>query len=188
MNYKTKKILALGATSVFAGAAAITGLSIYFTTPASVRSPEKDLYLIRLNSKQDTSAYKYDASSSSGPNASLSTVSLVTNELIHMKSEGKLLIQRQPDGTNKITPSYQSFQFSLADNIVAVLQKKTNASDKVQLVFDSDDSEFPSIPQDNQDTVLNKTSNNKRSINNKDIFIKLLETGAINKKVVQLMN
>ena len=183
MNYKTKKILALSATSVFAGAAAITGLSIYFATPASVRIPEKDLYLIRLNAKQDTSAYKYDASSSSGPNASLSTVSLVTNELIHMKSEGKLLIERQSNGTNKITPSYQSFQFSLADSIVAVLQKKTNASDKVQLVFDSDDSEFPSIPQDNQDTVLNKTSNNKRSINNKEIFIKLLETGAITSKV-----
>ena len=183
MNYKTKKILALSATSVFAGAAAITGLSIYFTTPASVRIPEKDLYLIRLNAKQDTSAYKYDVSSSSGPNASLSTASLVTNELIHMKSEGKLLIQRQPDGTNKITPSYQSFQFSLADNIVAVLQKKTDTNDKIQLVFDSDDAEFPNVPDNNQDTIINKTSSNKRSINNKDIFIKLLETGAISKKV-----
>ena len=183
MRYKTKKRLVISATSFMVLASAIAGLSIYFNTPNAMRIPEKNLYVVRLNSKPDTNGYKYDTSYNSGSNSSLSINSLVTNELIHMKSEGKLIIQPQADGTNKITPSYQSFQFGLADAVVAVLQNKNDVNDKMELVFDSDAAEFPLVPPNNQQTVLIKNSNDKRSINNREIFLNLLSTGAVNKKV-----
>ena len=188
MNYKTKKVLIVSSSGLIAATAAIAGLSIYFSTPAVVRIPEKDLYLIRLNSKPDASGYKYDVSYSSGPNSSLSITSLVTNELIHMKSEGKLIIESQPGGPDKITPSYQSFEFGLADAAVAVLQNKNNPNDKIELVFDSDEADFPVVPANNQETVLVKNSTNKHSINNQDIFLNLLATGAITKNVSAVEN
>lgn len=188
MNYKTKKVLIVSSSGLIAATAAIAGLSIYFSTPTVVRIPEKDLYLIRLNSKPDASGYKYDVSYSSGPNSSLSITSLVTNELIHMKSEGKLIIESQPGGPDKITPSYQSFEFGLADAAIAVLQNKNNPNDKIELVFDSDEADFPVVPANNQETVLVKNSTNKHSINNQDIFLNLLATGAITKNVSAVEN
>ena len=188
MHYKTKKILTISALSLTVSVIVITGVSIYFNIPVAMRIPEKDLYLVRLNSKPETHSYKYDASYNSGPNSSLSITSLVTNELIHTKSEGKLMIEAQPDGTDKITPSYQSFQFGLTDVVVAVLQNKNDLQDKIELIFDSDDAEFPLIPANNQETVLIKNSFNKRSINNQDIFLNLLSVGAINKKISSVEN
>ena len=183
MQHKTKKRLLISTASFMVLTSAIAGLSIYFNTPNATRIPEKDLYVVRLNSKPDTNGYKYDTSYNSGPNSSLSVNSLVTNELIHMKSEGKLIIRPQANGTNKITPSYQSFEFGLADAVVAVLQNKNNPNDKMELIFNSDAAEFPPVPPNNQQTVLIKNSSDKRSINNRDIFLNLLSTGALNKKV-----
>ena len=84
MRYKTKKRLLISTASFMVLTGTIAGLSIYFNTPNAMRIPEKDLYVVRLNSKPDTNGYKYDTSYNSGPNSSLSVNSLVTNELIHM--------------------------------------------------------------------------------------------------------
>ena len=183
MKRKTKKILALSGTGLTAATVTAIGVGIYFSTPEITRVSEKDLYVIRLNIKPELGGYRYDSSHNSGPKIPLSATSLVTGELIHLKTEGKLLIESQPDGTNKITPSYESYQFGLADAIVAVLQNKNDPSDKIELVFDSDEADFPDVPANNEQIALVKNSTNRRSINNQDIFLNLLATGAINGKV-----
>lgn len=182
MKYKTKKILAFSGVGLTAATVTAIGVGIYFSTPEITRVSEKDLYVIRLNIKPELGGYRYDSSHNSGPKIPLSATSLVTGELIHLKTEGKLLIESQPDGTNKITPSYESYQFGLADAIVAVLQNKNDPSDKIELVFDSDEADFPDVPANNEQIALVKNSTNKRSINNQDIFLNLLATGAINGK------
>ena len=72
MQHKTKKRLLISTASFMVLTSAIAGLSIYFNTPNATRIPEKDLYVVRLNSKPDTNGYKYDTSYNSGPNSSLS--------------------------------------------------------------------------------------------------------------------
>ena len=117
MKRKTKKILAFSSVSLTTATVTAIGVGIYFSTPEITRVAEKDLYVIRLNIKPELGGYRYDSSHNSGPKIPLSATSLVTGELIHLKTEGKLLIESQPDGTNKITPSYESYQFGLADAI-----------------------------------------------------------------------
>ena len=179
MNYKTKKYLQIGATVAGVGAVLITGLSVYFSVQSSVRITDQGLFVVRNNTKQVTTGYKYDFTNSYGSAPSAGIPTLVGGELIHLKTEGRFEVRE--DGT--IQPSYQSYQFALADSAVLVFKHKTS-NDKFELVFDSDDVD-PTIkvPDKNTQNVIERDSSNKRSINNKNIFQALLAQGALTKKV-----
>lgn len=179
MKYKTKKTLivsgvVLGAASVVA---AVT--SIYFTSPSIKRISTEGIYINRQNTKLLVPGYRYDTSATYG-NASSNTVTvLLTNDLIHLKTEGKLQLEQ-----NQVKkPSFQSYEFGLADSIVVRLKNIDNPNEEMELVFDNDDAEKADVPASFKSVVFEKDSENKRSINNKKIFQKLLSIGAMNKKV-----
>ena len=186
MQYKTKKILTISSAVVGVSAVLATGIGLYFSIPASVRIPEKNLFVVRSNVKQDTTGYKYDYSNSYGTALTGSPTTLIGSELIHLKTEGEFSIKKDASGKETIEPSYQSYQFGLANAAVLVFESKTKKGEKFELVFDSDavdPNPKDKLPKDNTQTVVDRDSSDPKSINNKKIFLKLLSTGALNKKV-----
>lgn len=184
MQTKNKKILQISAAVLGVSAVVSVGVGLYFSIPASTRITDKNLFVVRSNVKQDTSGYKYDYSNSYGTALTGSSSTLIGSELIHLKTEGRFEIKKDSNGKEVIVPSYQSFQFGLANAAVLVFENKSKADDKFELVFDSDDvDENINVPAGNTQTVITRDSKNKKSINNKDIFLKLLEKGALTQKV-----
>ena len=186
MQYKTKKILTISSAVVGVSAVLATGIGLYFSIPASVRIPEKNLFVVRSNVKQDTTGYKYDYSNSYGTALTGSPTTLIGSELIHLKTEGEFSIKKDASGKETIEPSYQSYQFGLANAAVLVFESKTKKGDKFELVFDSDavdDNPKSQLQPNNTQTVVDRDSSDPKSINNKKIFLKLLSTGAMSKKV-----
>ena len=184
MQTKNKKILQISSAVLGVSAVLSLGVGLYFSIPASSRITDKNLFVVRSNVKQDTSGYKYDYSNSYGTALTGSTSTLIGSELIHLKTEGRFEIKKDSSGKEVIIPSHQSFQFGLANAAVLVFEDKTKAGSQFELVFDSDDVD-PNIdvPANNTQTVISRDSKNKKSINNKSIFLKLLEKGALTKQV-----
>lgn len=154
----------------------IIGSSVlYFFAPSIERVSEKGFYVLRQNSPLLEGGYKYDLSAANW-NAKTNTVGvLISNNLIHLKSEGKLKL----DENNKvIQPSFQSYEFSLAESVVVQFQNK-HSKEWMELIFDNDDAEITNFDKNNNEIVIEKKSKNPKSINNKNIFLKLLSTGAL---------
>ena len=189
MQTKNKKILQISSAVLGVSAVLSLGVGLYFSIPASSRITDKNLFVVRSNVKQDTSGYKYDYSNSYGTALTGSTSTLIGSELIHLKTEGRFEIKKDSSGKEVIIPSHQSFQFGLANAAVLVFEDKTKSGSQFELVFDSDDVD-PNIdvPANNTQTVISRDSSNKKSINNKSIFLKLLEKGALTQKVSSVDN
>ena len=184
MQTKNKKILQISSAVLGVSAVLSLGVGLYFSIPASSRITDKNLFVVRSNVKQDTSGYKYDYSNSYGTALTGSTSTLIGSELIHLKTEGRFEIKKDSSGKEVIIPSHQSFQFGLANAAVLVFENKDKPGEKFELIFDSDDvDENINVPTGNTQTVISRDSSNKKSINNKSIFLKLLEKGALNKSV-----
>lgn len=184
MKLKNKKLL-IGLGKSFVALSIIGGINtFYFLTPSIKRISKDGTYLTRINSNLSVYGYKHDMSATSGAPESNTSSVLLSSDLIHLKSEGKLKIDIDPKtGTTKIiSPSYQSLQFGIGNAIV--VQLKSDSSDEImELIFDSDDSSFPKLDPSSSAIVVDKTSNNPRSINNQKLFINLLTKGAMSQKI-----
>lgn len=184
MRLKNKKLL-IGLGTSFIGLSIVGGLTtFYFLTPSIKRISKEGIYLIRSNSNLSVNGYKHDMSATSGAPESNSSSVLLSSDLIHLKSEGKLKLSTDPQtGASKIeSPSYQSLQFGVGEAIVVQL-KSDSSNEIIELIFDSDDSTYPKLDPSSSAIVVDKVSNNPRSINNQKIFLNLLSKGSINQKI-----
>lgn len=176
MKYQTKKILLVSGISLAATGIVAAGLTTYFTTPSIKRVSDEGIYVLRQNTPLSTFGYKYDTSASFGSTQTNSLGALINSDLLHLKTEGRCVIDEK--GT-VLSPSYQSYKFSIANAIVLKLKNKIT-NEWIQIIFNSDDDEIkPDVPSKNKTTV-ETDSKNPNSINNKKIFEKLISTGAMN--------
>ena len=196
MKPKLKKYLIIGSSILIPVSLISLGTGLYFNSSNLERISQKGIYNIKINEPLNNEGYKFDLSYSYGSVSNTSKNSLLLiNELLHLKSEGDFKYDQINDVV--IQPSYESYKFSLIDSIVLTfvkagtsIQELKNADPNnsdlfFQLVFDSDDDSItPQFnPSNNNDFVLTKTSNDPRSINNPDVFGKILSSGYLSQKI-----
>lgn len=180
MKHKTKKILLVTSISTIA-IGAIVGLNVaYFTTSSIQPVTSKGVYVYRQNTSLSTYGYKYDMSATYGQTQSNSLGVLITNNLIHLKNEGKFVANREG---KIIKPSFQSYEFGIGNAIV--LKFKNSKNEILELTFNSDKAEIENIPINNRLTVIEKDSNDPFSINNKNVFLSLISVGALDGKDIK---
>lgn len=174
MKYKTKKILLISSVSTIMVGGIVGATCAYFLSPSVQPVSKQGIYVYRQNVALNSFGYKYDTSASYGQTQTNSLGVLISNDLLHLKTEGKFIVDEKG---NVKQPSYQSYEFSLGKSIVLFFENDKN--EKIELEFDSDDASIkPQISDDNKLTVVEKFSSNPKSINNKDIFLELLSIGS----------
>lgn len=195
MKYKTKKILTISSVVLIPTAILGIGFGVYFGTSLPERVSTKGIFTLRVNETLNNEGYKYDYSATYGsPLESNRWSILLNNEILHLKSEGKL----EYDQKNKkvISPSYEYLSFSNADALVLTFVKNDvskseyesekffennkNSDKYFQLIFNSDDAEITPSNDDNS-FIVKKISNNKRSINS-EAFNKIINSGHLASK------
>ena len=196
MKPKLKKYLIIGSSILIPVSLISLGTGLYFNSSNLERISQKGIYNIKINEPLNNEGYKFDLSYSYGSVSNTSKNSLLLiNELLHLKSEGDFKYDQINDVV--IQPSYESYKFSLIDSIVLTFVKAGTSMQELknadpnnsdlffQLVFDSDDDSItPQFnPSNNNDFVLTKTSNDPRSINNPDVFGKILSSGYLSQKI-----
>lgn len=194
MKPKLKKYLIIGSSVLVPVALISLGTGLYFGSSNLERISQKGIYNIKINEPLNNEGYKFDLSYSYGSISDSSKTSLLLiNELLHLKNEGDF----KYDQINNVViqPSYESYKFSLVDSIVLTFVKAgttindlkiadPNNSDLFfQLIFDNDDDEIIPKPTNNNDFVLTKTSKHPKSINNPDVFGKILSSGYLSQKI-----
>ena len=196
MKPKLKKYLIIGSSILIPVSLISLGTGLYFNSSNLERISQKGIYNIKINEPLNNEGYKFDLSYSYGSVSNTSKNSLLLiNELLHLKSEGDFKYDQINDVV--IQPSYESYKFSLIDSIVLTFVKAGTSMQELknadpnnsdlffQLVFDSDDDSItPQFnPSNNNDFVLTKTSNDPRSINNPNVFGKILSSGYLSQKI-----
>ena len=196
MKPKLKKYLIIGSSILIPVSLISLGTGLYFNSSNLERISQKGIYNIKINEPLNNEGYKFDLSYSYGSVSNTSKNSLLLiNELLHLKSEGDFKYDQINDVV--IQPSYESYKFSLIDSIVLTFVKAGTSMQELknadpnnsdlffQLVFDSDDDSItPQCnPSNNNDFVLTKTSNDPRSINNPNVFGKILSSGYLSQKI-----
>ena len=196
MKPKLKKYLIIGSSILIPVSLISLGTGLYFNSSNLERISQKGIYNIKINEPLNNEGYKFDLSYSYGSVSNTSKNSLLLiNELLHLKNEGDFKYDQINDVVTQ--PSYESYKFSLVDSIVLTfvkvgtsMQELKNADPNnsdlfFQLVFDSDDDSItPQFnPSNKNDFVLTKTSNDPRSINNPDVFGKILSSGYLSQKI-----
>lgn len=177
MKKVNKKIWLMSSVSLVSICAVTGTTSMYFLTPSITRISQKGVYVLRQNTYLSNDGYKYDTSASYGNSKTNSLSVLLTNDLIHLKTEGRLKLNPETQVVER--PSFQSYEFGISESVVVKLQNKKSKLWK-ELVFSSDEAEISDFNNVNSETVVEKDSNNPNSINNKRIFQKLISTGALN--------
>ena len=192
-----KKYLIIGASILIPTSLISVGAGLYFSSSKLERISEKGIYSVKINESLNNEGYKFDLSYSYGNVTNTSKTSLLLiNELLHLKSEGNF---KYDQVNNVVTqPSYESYKFSLVDSIVLTfvkvgVQEKDiynpdgtyNQDNVFQLTFDSDDDSIVPLfdPNSNTEYVLTKTSNLNRSINNPNVFGKIMSSGYLSEKI-----
>lgn len=189
-----KKYLIIGSSILIPASLISLGAGLYFNSSNLERISQKGIYNTRINESLNNEGYKFDLSYSYGSISNTSKTSLLLiNELLHLKSEGDF----KYDQINNVVvqPSYESYKFSLVDSIVLTFVKSgttieqlknapTNSDLFFQLVFDSDDDSItPQHDSSNKNFVLTKTSEDPKSINNPNVFGKILSSGYLSQKI-----
>lgn len=173
MTTSNKKLLltlgaVIGASSVVAGLT-----TAYFLSPNIKRISLMNTYTIKSNTNANIWGYKFDLSDTYGSPLNQSVSSILMSGFIRVASEGKMEVAE--DGTIK-NPSQSYYEFELSDSIV--LEFTDNSGNKINVEFNSDDHEIPGTGNGILTTV-NKTSNNKNSINSAH-FADILSLGTVN--------
>lgn len=191
-----KRTLIIGSCILIPTTLIGAGAGLYFGSQSIERISKKGIYVAKINEVLNNEGYKFDYSASYGSIVASSKPSiLLTNEILHLRSEGNF----KYDAVNKqvLQPSFESYEFGIANGIVLTFVDKSVTKEQVntnnipqdkyfQLVFDNDDAEvFPSDQelQDKTKIVFNKTSKNPRSINNPDVFGKISSMGYLKNKI-----
>ncbi len=203
MKYKHKKALIIGLSVLVPIAIVGTVAGVYFGTSSVQRISQKGIFTFRVNENLNNDGYKFDLSANYGsPTSGNRPATLLNNELIHTKTSGKLEVTANTkEGIKVVSPSYESYKFANARAIVLTffraditqeeLNNKSNlidGSDYFQLVFDNDDDELinessDSSNQNQNDFIVTRKSKNPRSINNYDVFWKILENRYLDQKI-----
>ena len=186
-------------TAILVPAAAIgIGCGVYFSSHGVERISQKGIFSMRYNENLNNEGYKYDYSATYGsPTSSNSATSnlsmLVLNEILHIRTEGKFEFDQKTGEV--IQPSYESFEFANANSLVLTFVDtslnesqlnpdylKTQPDKYFQLVFNSDDASITPTPDNKQQKVLDKDSDDPRSINNSKVFGKIIASGFLGSK------
>lgn len=189
-----KKTLIISSSILIPAGILSLSFGLYFGSSNIERISKKGIFTLRVNENLNNQGYNYDYSATYGSPLSTNRLTLlVVNEIIHLETEGKFEYDQQ--NKKVISPSYESFKFSTAKAIVlnfvdSSLKKEqiedeeylqANPDKSFQLVFNSDEAEqIPSYTD--QEFVVTKKSQNPRSINNYDVFGKIVEKGFLNSK------
>ncbi|MBD5423388.1 MAG: hypothetical protein HDR43_02745 [Mycoplasma sp.] len=182
-----KKYLAIGSMILLPVGIISLTTGLYFGSNSPERISKNGIYSVKINETLNNEGYKYDLSATYGNITSTSKISLLlTNELLHLKSEGEFKYDQK---TGKvIQPSYESYKFGLANSIVLTFTSidSTNKNNSTfQLIFDNDDDEItPAFDSNtNSQIVVSKVSKNPKSINNQDVFWKIISAGYLSKEI-----
>lgn len=200
MKQTLKKSLIIGASIGTPIVILASATSAYFASPILERISKKGIYTIRVNENLNNEGYKYDLSATYGsPLATSYLTLLLNNEILHLKSEGKFVYDQE--NSKVIQPSYESYKFGLANGIVLTFvdstvkqneinneffEKPENKDKFFQLVFDSDDSSvIPELSDEKKEEtyVITKESKDPKSINNPNVFLKLISDGFVDEKI-----
>lgn len=187
-----KKTLIVGGIVLVPIAVIGASTAAYFSTPVVERISKKGIYQIRINENLNNEGYKYDLSATyGGPTATSRLTYLINNEILHLETSGEFVYDQKTQTVKQ--PSYEAYKFANADSIVLTFIKtdvtkeqfeqpdfyEKNPDKFFQLKFDSDESEITPIPDSNKQAVVVKTSDNPKSINNYNVFGKLLVSGFV---------
>ena len=206
-----KKSLIIGSSVVIPIGLIGLGVGVYFATPIVQRISSKGIFSMRVNENLNNEGYKFDYSASYGSPTSNNRLSLlVNNEILHLKTSGQFKYKQAIKNENgEIVspaeveqPSYESLKFANANGIVLTFistnlneqditptffskeQKFSDGTKKYfQLVFDRDDDEITPKPAKKDQVVVTKTSKNTKSINNPDVFGKIIADGYLDKEI-----